>query len=150
MLSPDASPSTWAPSTEGDQPPLIDPAFSNNNNVDYWNGKESTRPAVYDTWTVSMQRELRSVDAALCRAARMQALHHRAFLRGHETAALGADDAERVQRLMGIELQHPRRACRGGERTRRALRMEALQEQAHGRGVADARYAGGDRSAASP
>jgi Carboxypeptidase regulatory-like domain len=40
-------------------PPLIDPSFSNNTNVDYWNGKESTRPAVYDTWTISVQRELR-------------------------------------------------------------------------------------------
>lgn len=40
-------------------PPLIDPAFSNNNNVDYWNGREAMRPAVYDTWTISMQREVR-------------------------------------------------------------------------------------------
>jgi hypothetical protein len=40
-------------------PPLIDPSFSNNNNVEYWNGQAATRPAVYDTWTASMQRELR-------------------------------------------------------------------------------------------
>jgi hypothetical protein len=40
-------------------PPRIDPAFSNNSNVDYWNGVEAARPAVYDTWTVSVQREVR-------------------------------------------------------------------------------------------
>ncbi len=40
-------------------PPQIDPSFANNGNVDYWNGQESTRPAVYDNWTISMQRELR-------------------------------------------------------------------------------------------
>ena len=40
-------------------PPLIDPTFSNNNAVDWFNGQEATRPAVYDNWTVSMQRELR-------------------------------------------------------------------------------------------
>ena len=39
-------------------PPRIDPSFSNNTNVDYWNGKEALLPATYDTWTVSMQREL--------------------------------------------------------------------------------------------
>jgi hypothetical protein len=41
-------------------PPRLDPAFSNNNDVDWFNGAEATRPAVYDTWTVSLQRELRS------------------------------------------------------------------------------------------
>jgi len=40
-------------------PPQINPAFSNNSDVDYWNGKEALRPAQYDTWTMSMQRELR-------------------------------------------------------------------------------------------
>ena len=40
-------------------PPLIDPAFSNNNNVDWFNGQEATRPAKYDSWTVSAQREIR-------------------------------------------------------------------------------------------
>jgi hypothetical protein len=40
-------------------PPQIDPAFSNNNNIDYWNGQETTRPSVYDTWTISLQREVR-------------------------------------------------------------------------------------------
>jgi hypothetical protein len=39
-------------------PPQIDPSFANNTNVDYWNGKEALRPAMYDTWTISMQREL--------------------------------------------------------------------------------------------
>jgi hypothetical protein len=40
-------------------PPQINPAFSNNSDVDYWNGQEALRPALYDTWTMSMQRELR-------------------------------------------------------------------------------------------
>lgn len=40
-------------------PPRIDPSFSNNLAVDYWNGNQATRPAVYDTWTVSVQREVR-------------------------------------------------------------------------------------------
>ena len=41
-------------------PPQINPSFSNNTNVDYWNGKEAMLPAIYDSWTVSVQRELRS------------------------------------------------------------------------------------------
>jgi hypothetical protein len=40
-------------------PPQIDPAFANNGNVDYWNGQNSTRPAEYDNWTLSVQREIR-------------------------------------------------------------------------------------------
>jgi carboxypeptidase family protein len=40
-------------------PPLIDPTFSNNNAVDWFNGQAASRPAVYDNWTVSIQRELR-------------------------------------------------------------------------------------------
>jgi hypothetical protein len=40
-------------------PPQINPAFANNGNVDYWNGQNSTRPAEYDNWTVSVQREIR-------------------------------------------------------------------------------------------
>jgi TonB dependent receptor len=39
-------------------PPLIDPTFSNNNDVDWFNGQEASRPATYDNWTVSVQREL--------------------------------------------------------------------------------------------
>jgi carboxypeptidase family protein len=39
-------------------PPLIDPTFSNNNDVDWFNGQEASRPATYDNWTISMQREL--------------------------------------------------------------------------------------------
>jgi hypothetical protein len=39
-------------------PPLIDPSFSNNNDVDWFNGQEAARPAKYDNWTVSLQREL--------------------------------------------------------------------------------------------
>jgi hypothetical protein len=40
-------------------PPLIDPAFSNNNAVDWFNGQAASRPAVYDNWTASVQREVR-------------------------------------------------------------------------------------------
>jgi hypothetical protein len=41
-------------------PPLIDPTFSNNNAVDWFNGREAAKPATYDNWTVSVQRELRN------------------------------------------------------------------------------------------
>jgi hypothetical protein len=41
-------------------PPQINPAFANNGNVDWWNGQNSTRPAEYDNWTLSVQRELPS------------------------------------------------------------------------------------------
>jgi len=41
-------------------PPQINPAFANNGNVDYWNGQNSTRPAEYDNWTLSVQREITS------------------------------------------------------------------------------------------
>ncbi|MGH9386427.1 MAG: carboxypeptidase regulatory-like domain-containing protein [Vicinamibacterales bacterium] len=40
-------------------PPLIDPAFSNNNDVDWFNGNAAARPATYDNWTISVQREVR-------------------------------------------------------------------------------------------
>ena len=40
-------------------PPLIDPSFSNNNAVDWFNGQAASRPAVYDNWTASVQREVR-------------------------------------------------------------------------------------------
>ena len=40
-------------------PPQIDPSFSNNLGVDYWNGNAALTPATYDTWTISMQREIR-------------------------------------------------------------------------------------------
>ncbi len=40
-------------------PPQINPAFSNNQGIDYWNGAEAMKPATYDSWTVSMQREVR-------------------------------------------------------------------------------------------
>jgi hypothetical protein len=39
-------------------PPQINPSFSNNQAVDYWNGDEAMKPAIYDTWTLSLQREL--------------------------------------------------------------------------------------------
>src|SRR4029453_16484272 len=38
--------------------PPLDPTFSNNNDVDWFNGQEASRPATYDNWTISMQREL--------------------------------------------------------------------------------------------
>ena len=40
-------------------PPLINPSFANNLDTDWWNGREAARPAVYDTWTLSVQREIR-------------------------------------------------------------------------------------------
>ena len=40
-------------------PPQINPSFSNNLAVDYWNGDAAMRPATYDTWTISAQREVR-------------------------------------------------------------------------------------------
>lgn len=40
-------------------PPRIDPSFSNNTNVDWWNGEQAMRPATYDTWTIGVERELR-------------------------------------------------------------------------------------------
>ena len=39
-------------------PPMIDPTFSNNQNVDYWAGKGYERPSQYDNWTLSVQREM--------------------------------------------------------------------------------------------
>ena len=38
-------------------PPAIDPAFSNGNNTEYWNG-EATRAPENWAWTLSMQREI--------------------------------------------------------------------------------------------
>ena len=40
-------------------PPRIDPSFSNNTNVDWWNGNAAMRPATYDTWTIGVEREIR-------------------------------------------------------------------------------------------
>ena len=40
-------------------PPQLNPSFSNNQNVDYWNGEEAMKPATYDSWTISVQREVR-------------------------------------------------------------------------------------------
>ena len=40
-------------------PPQIDPAFANNGNVDWFNGQAASRPALYDNWTASVQREVR-------------------------------------------------------------------------------------------
>src|SRR5207253_6698558 len=40
-------------------PPPIDPTFANNNAVDWFNRQAASRPAVYDNWTMSVQREVR-------------------------------------------------------------------------------------------
>src|SRR5262249_19929685 len=39
-------------------PPAIDPAFSNGNSVDWWQGQNATRAPESLTWTFTMQREL--------------------------------------------------------------------------------------------
>jgi hypothetical protein len=39
-------------------PPQINPAFSNNTNVDYWSGHDATRAPENDNWTLSIQREI--------------------------------------------------------------------------------------------
>jgi hypothetical protein len=39
-------------------PPQIDPSFSNNTNVDYWQGQNATRAPEAYNWTFSIQREL--------------------------------------------------------------------------------------------
>ena len=59
-------------------PPQINPAFANNQGIDYWNGAEAMTPATYDTWTISMQREVRrgmtvEVDYNGSRGTRLQA-----------------------------------------------------------------------------
>ncbi len=41
-------------------PPQINPAFSNNQNVDYWNGQNATRAPETLYWTFSVQRQLSS------------------------------------------------------------------------------------------
>jgi hypothetical protein len=38
-------------------PPKIDPSFANNDVADWWNGPEAMTPSLYDSWTVSAQRE---------------------------------------------------------------------------------------------
>ncbi len=39
-------------------PPAIDPAFSNGNTVDYWNGQDATRAPENISWTFSIQRQV--------------------------------------------------------------------------------------------
>jgi hypothetical protein len=41
-------------------PPSIDPAFSNGNNVDYWQGQEATRAPENLFWTFTIQRQMAS------------------------------------------------------------------------------------------
>ena len=40
-------------------PPLIDPSFANNGNVDYWQGQNATRAPESYNWTFSIQRRSR-------------------------------------------------------------------------------------------
>lgn len=40
-------------------PPLIDPAFSNGNDVDWWQGQDATRAPENLFWTFTMQRQVR-------------------------------------------------------------------------------------------
>ena len=69
----------------------------------------------------------------------MEALDHRAFLRGHQAGGHRAGDAQRILHLFGVEPEQlsGRRGC--DERTGSALRMETIQEQRHGRCIADAK-----------
>ena len=39
-------------------PPQMDPSFSNNTNVDYWQGQNASRAAETYSWTLSVQRQL--------------------------------------------------------------------------------------------
>ena len=39
-------------------PPQINPAFQNNQNVDWWQGQEASRAPEIDYWTLSVQRQL--------------------------------------------------------------------------------------------
>jgi hypothetical protein len=41
-------------------PPQINPAFANNQNVDWWQGQDATRAPELDFWTLSIQRQLSS------------------------------------------------------------------------------------------
>ena len=41
-------------------PPQINPAFSNNGNVDWWQGNNATRAPEIDYWTLSVQRQISS------------------------------------------------------------------------------------------
>ncbi|MBI3209463.1 MAG: TonB-dependent receptor [Candidatus Solibacter usitatus] len=40
-------------------PPFIDPAFGNNGDVDWWQGRESNRLPQQLSWTITLQRELK-------------------------------------------------------------------------------------------
>ncbi len=39
-------------------PPSIDPAFSNGNTIDYWNGQDATRAPETHSWTFNLQRQM--------------------------------------------------------------------------------------------
>ncbi|HYM09212.1 MAG TPA: carboxypeptidase regulatory-like domain-containing protein [Bryobacterales bacterium] len=41
------------------KPPFIDPAFANGNSPAWWQGQEATHPPTDDSWTISIQRQLR-------------------------------------------------------------------------------------------
>ena len=61
-------------------------------------------------------------------AAGMHALHHRAFLRRHQAGAEGAGDAEGVQHLRFVEVQHMSGGGGGAEGPDRPLRMKTAQQ----------------------
>ena len=84
-------------------------------------------------------REQRGVHATLCGPATMKALHHRAFLGGHQAGALRADNPKRVQGLIGVQCEHACRRSRSRKRAGSPLRMKALQQQSYGSRVPDAR-----------
>ena len=67
---------------------------------------------VLDTGKTTLRQPGR-IDPALRGTPGMKALHHRAFLRGHQPARLRADNAEAVQGLVRIESQHAGGGRRG-------------------------------------
>ena len=81
--------------------------------------------------------EVGAHDAGLRRAAGMQALRHRAFLRRHQAGAERAGDAERVARRFRRQRQEVRGGRGGDERPARALEMVPTHEQLAGGGEPD-------------
>ena len=41
-------------------PPFVDPSFANGQNINWWQGREATRPPENNTWNLSIQRQLTS------------------------------------------------------------------------------------------
>ena len=69
----------------------------------------------------------------------MHALDHRAILRGHQTGGLRPGNAERVHRVLGIELQSAGGAGGGREHADRRAGMPALGDMFLAHALADAR-----------